>query len=233
MDIPSATYLRSLPSIALLAAYLALMFSQPSHADIREMQDQHSYENALQAIIDFQNDRLEQIITQQPELLHEKDARGMTLIDSAFLHFNDDLAPQVNSDVLTFLISSNFFNQQVDRSRHLEQALTSLRFVDTHLQRTDLPEDMIFHKSRLPIVELISNVIEDRLNENDLDSDQSLEILLSICAPHAYVGVEEQILSAQVVNAIKDSITPVHYSFISTYISTGTLDGTCIEQILK
>ena len=192
-----------------------------------------NYAEALTAIIEFDNARLKDVISIQPPLLSAEDENGQSLIDYAFYHLNDDGAPQTNYVFLKFLIDNNFFGQRVDRANHVPMAVSSLRRADKYRSRKDVTEDMIFHRTRAPLIELLSIVVADSLQEQVLTSEQSLGVIMTICDPQAYSVDDENLLSPQVSNAVEKALNSTHFEFALVYAATGSIDRNCATQFLN
>ncbi len=208
-----------------LLSYLWAQAAIPQNAD-------GAFEIALNAVIATENEVLEEIIANRPELLLEVDARGRTLVENAFLYLNDDHAPQTNFGFLEFLIENDFFDQPIDRTEHFSMAAASLRMVDRHLRRGELTEDMIFHKSRLPLVGLLTSVVEDRIKVRLLESEEAMELMLAVCSPDALEGGEGDYFSRPVSTALKSALTRTNAQYLAVFLSVGTLDKKCVEALL-
>ena len=220
------------PRIVKMHSKLALILSLSSFLWAQAATPQSAdgeFETALSAMIAFENKALENVIKNSPELLFEEDAIGRTLIDNAFFFVNDDLAPQTNFGFIEFLIANDFFDQPIDRSEHLTLAATSLRIVDRSI---DLPEDIVVHKSRLPLIGLLSSVIEDRLKTSSVEDLESMEVIMAICDPDAIEGREENYVSRSASKALKNSLTSAGIEYLDFFVSGGRLDRKCVDALL-
>ncbi|WP_170398947.1 hypothetical protein [Ruegeria arenilitoris] len=191
------------------------------------------FEDALQANADFENQRLQEIVSSRPELLLERNKNGLTLIDFAFFYLNEDLVSQTNFDFLKHLSSNDFYGQKIDRSEHFSFAVQALRGADDQIGRIDLPDDMIVHSSREPFIALLSDTIADRLSQDPLNSAGSLELVLDICDPKAFHLGQEKFFGKQLTQAIASTLVPQHKSFVEVYAQSGTLNANCVEALLS
>ncbi len=191
------------------------------------------YDEAVRANADFHNARLQEIVSSHPEVLLERNENGLSLIRFAFFYLNDDLVSQTNFEFIEFLIRNDFFGQDVDKAEHFDFAVQAMRGADRQISRIDLPEEMIFHKTRDPFIALLSRTIVDRVSHNPFSSQESLELLLDVCDPKVFVAGQEKLLNKQLVTAVERTLSQTHRGFVESYVKTGTLNALCVESFLN
>lgn len=191
------------------------------------------FDEALQANADFENQRLQEILSSRPELLLERNQHGLTLISLAFFYLNEDLVSQTNFEFLKHLSSNDFYGQKIDRSEHFSFAVQALRGADDQIGRIDLSEDMRVHNSREPFIALLSDTIADRFSPDTLNSNSSLKLLLDICDPKAFQRGQEKLFGKQLTQAIASTLAPQHKSFVDVYVQSRTLNANCVEALLR
>ncbi|WP_353339717.1 hypothetical protein [Pelagimonas sp. KU-00592-HH] len=189
------------------------------------------FDEAFQANANFENHRLEEIVSSRPELLLERNANGQTLVDFAFFYLNDDLVSQTNLIFLKHLFKNDFYGQSIDRSEHFSLAVKALRGADGQIGRIDLPDDMIVHDAREPFIALLSDTISDRLQQAPLTSEDSLQLVLDICDPKAFHLGQEAFFGKQLTQAIASTLVPQHKNFVEVYAQSGTLNVSCVEAL--
>lgn len=216
----------------LLALFVScgLLYAAPVQSDMYE--PRALFDEALRANANFENERLQKIVSERPEVLLARNSGGISLIEFAFYYLNEDVVSQTNFEFLTFLINHDFFGQKVNRAEHFSFAVRALRGADNQINRIDLSSDMIVHSSREPFIGLLSQTIVDRAERDPLSSEESLGLVLQVCDPEVFEAGQGKFFGTQFVQAVASALIKEHSSFIEVYLQTGTLDAICVEELL-
>jgi hypothetical protein len=215
-------------ALAVSSVFVCLGFARADTSDPTIL-----FDEALQANADFENQRLQEIVSSRPELLLDRNKNGLTLINFAFFYLNEDLVSQTNFEFLKHLSSNDFYGLKIDRSEHFSFAVQALRGADDQIGRIDLPDDMIVHSSREPFIALLSDTIGDRQSQEPLSSAVSLELVLDICDPKAFHLGQEKFFGKQLTQAIGNTLAPQHKNFVEVYAQSGTLNANCVKALLN
>jgi hypothetical protein len=217
-----------------IAAVTALcIFTCPALAQTDTVRLKTLYDQAHRAIVSFENNQLENIVSQSPEVLLERNQSGISLIEFAFSYYNEDHVTQTNFEFIVFLVSNDFFGQKVDRANHLSLALDALRGADRQINRIDLSDDMVVHRSREPFIALLSQTINGRVSREPLESEESMRLILELCDAKAFKAGQEVLFSDHFTRVVTSGLSTTHRRFIGSYVKTGILNAICTDEFLN
>lgn len=219
-------------SFVCIVAIVALQFTATTHAKSDEARQSTLFEDVRRAIENSDNDYAKRIFSRQPELLLAQNESGVSLVELAFVSFNDDLVSQTNFEIVYFLIERDFFRQSLDLSEHLDWALSALSFADDQIQAIDLSKDMVAHKSRKPFIKLLSKTFEYFPPELSLESEKSLLVVLRVCDANAFEAGDEKLVSRKLSEAIQEALVPLHRKAIEISAMAENLDSYCVERLM-